>query len=162
MLSLDQLFFICTFIAAVGCGLMGGIFFVFSNFIMKALDGLNPRYGIAAMQAINVSVLNPLFLVIFFGAAVLSIFTVLISLLQWHQEGSVYLLIGGVLYLAGSFLITIAFNVPRNQKLASVEPHSAEGIKYWEYYIGSWTFWNHIRTVSSLAASGLLMIAMMS
>ena len=40
---------------AVACGLMGGIFFAFSTFVMKALRALPPNRGIEAMQAINIT-----------------------------------------------------------------------------------------------------------
>ena len=49
-------------LACVGAGTVGGVFFAFSTFVMKALAQLPARQGIAAMQRINVVVLNPLFL----------------------------------------------------------------------------------------------------
>ena len=57
-------------LSAIGSGLVGGIFFAFSTFIMKALHRLPPAQGIAAMQSINVVVINPLFLAAFFGTAI--------------------------------------------------------------------------------------------
>jgi uncharacterized membrane protein len=60
-----------TLAAALGCALVGGIFFAFSNFVMKALFRIPTQSGIAAMQAINVTVLNPLFFALFFGTAAL-------------------------------------------------------------------------------------------
>jgi len=65
----DKLIFVATFVSAIGCGLMGGVFFAFSVFVMKALTRLPPQAGIAAMQAINVTVLNPLFFIAFLGTA---------------------------------------------------------------------------------------------
>jgi uncharacterized membrane protein len=44
---------------ALGCGLIAGVFFAFSTFVMKALGSLLPAQGIAAMQSINLAVLNP-------------------------------------------------------------------------------------------------------
>ena len=44
-----------TFIAALGSGLVAGIFFAFSNFVMKALARVPPAQGVAAMQSINSS-----------------------------------------------------------------------------------------------------------
>jgi ketosteroid isomerase-like protein len=49
---------ILTFVAALSCGLVAGIFLAFSNFIMRALGSVPPNSGIAAMQSINVMVLN--------------------------------------------------------------------------------------------------------
>jgi uncharacterized membrane protein len=62
MATLDDVFSALTLCAALGCGLMAGVFFAFSAFIMKALTRLPPRDGIAAMQSMNVAVLNPWFL----------------------------------------------------------------------------------------------------
>lgn len=45
---LDELLFFLTFLATLGCGLMAGLFFAFSNFVMKALAQLRPESGIAA------------------------------------------------------------------------------------------------------------------
>jgi uncharacterized membrane protein len=56
--------------AALGAGLVAGIFLAFSAFIMAALKRLPPEGGISAMQSINVTVLNPVFFFVFFGTAV--------------------------------------------------------------------------------------------
>jgi uncharacterized membrane protein len=57
-------------VSALGSGLVGGIFFAFSNFVMKALARVPPAQGVAAMQSINVVVLNRWFFAVFFGTAV--------------------------------------------------------------------------------------------
>ena len=46
-------------IALLGSALIAGIFFAFSSFVMKALARVPSAEGIAAMQSINVVVLNP-------------------------------------------------------------------------------------------------------
>jgi uncharacterized membrane protein len=53
--------------SALGCGLIAGVFFAFSVFVMSALARLQPAQGIVAMQSINIRVLNPLFLGVFMG-----------------------------------------------------------------------------------------------
>ncbi|GAA4986027.1 hypothetical protein [Actinopolymorpha pittospori] len=45
-------------ISAVGSGLVGGVFFGFSTFVMQALRRLPSAQGLAAMQAINVAAPN--------------------------------------------------------------------------------------------------------
>jgi hypothetical protein len=54
----SKMIFVLTFVSALGCGLVAGIFFTFSNFVMKSLARLSPAQGIAAMQTINADVLN--------------------------------------------------------------------------------------------------------
>jgi uncharacterized membrane protein len=65
----DGLLRVLTLISALGSGLMAGFFFAFSVSVMKALSRLPPAQGIAAMQSINVVVINPVFLIAFFGTA---------------------------------------------------------------------------------------------
>ncbi len=110
----DQLLFALTLLAALGSGLIAGVFFAFSAFVMQALARLPHREGIAAMQSINVTVLNAWFLGTFFGTAAACVVAVVYSLLRWHERGALYLLVGGALYLVGTFLVTIVFNVPKN------------------------------------------------
>jgi uncharacterized membrane protein len=74
------------------------------------------------------------------------------SLVGWQKPGSGWLLAGGLLYVVGCFCVTMAFNVPRNDALAAVDPASAEGAALWTTYLSSWTAWNHVRTAASLAA----------
>ncbi len=49
-------------VAAVGAATIGGVFFAFSTFVMRALRDLEPRQGLTAMQAINRAAPNPLFM----------------------------------------------------------------------------------------------------
>lgn len=160
MATNDGLLFALKLVAALGCGLIAGAFFAFSSFVMRALARLAPGEGMAAMQSINVTVLNPLFLGVFVGTAVTCGLAVVASWLRWGEPGAVYLLAGGLLYLAGTFLVTMAFNVPRNEALAAMTAASPEGVKLWASYLSSWTAWNHVRTVAALAAAASFSIAL--
>ncbi len=156
----DGLFRVVTLISALGSGLMAGFFFAFSVSVMTALGRLPPAQGIAAMRSINVVVINPVFLLAFFGTAVACVAVAISALSTWHRPDAAYLLAGGLLYLAGSFLVTIVFNVPRNDALAAVDPASADGAALWASYLTAWTAWNHVRTAAALAAAAALSIAL--
>jgi len=155
-----RLLFILTLLSALGCGVIGGVFFAFSTFVMKALNALSPSQGIAAMKSINVVVLNPLFLGVFLSTAVGCVALIISSLLGWEKSGSALALIGGILYLVGTFLVTIICNVPRNDALASLDPLGAEAAQSWADYVRVWTAWNHVRTISAVAASLLMILAL--
>ena len=73
---------------------------------MQALAQLPPSQGIAAMQGINVAIVNPLFLVVFVGTAVGCVLVVITSLLQPKQPGAIYAMAGAVIYLIGSLAVT--------------------------------------------------------
>lgn len=160
METIDTIVFVLTLIAALTCGLIGGIFYPFSTFIMKALRRLPTDAGIAAMQTINITVITPWFLAPFLLAAVACIAVTAMALLRWHEPNSLFLLGGGVLYLIGSFLVTFVFNVPRNEVLAALNPANTADAAYWTEYLSIWTFWNHIRTAAALIAAALLIIAL--
>jgi uncharacterized membrane protein len=150
-----------TFTAALGCGLIAGLFFAFSVSVMRALARLPAAQGMAAMQAINVVIINPIFLVVFLGTAAVCVFLIIAALLGWQQTlGTVYLLTGSVLYLVGSLLVTMVFNVPMNESLAAAAPTAPDSASLWAGYLTRWTAWNHIRTVAALVAAASLTLAL--
>jgi uncharacterized membrane protein len=160
MVAAGHLLFVLTLLAALGCGLVAGVFFAFSAFVMKALARLPPGEGIAAMQSINVVVLNPWFLTAFFGTAAACVLAVIVSLLRWDEPRTAYLLVGGILYLVGTLLVTIVFNVPRNEALAAVGPTDPAAASLWIRYVTGWTAWNHVRTAAALAAAASFSLAL--
>jgi uncharacterized membrane protein len=156
----DALSLILRFAATLGCGLMGGLFFAFSVSVMGALARIKPHEGIAAMQAINRVILNPIFLCAFLGTAILCIAIALISIWQWREAGAAFFIAGAALYVIGTFLVTMVFNVPLNDALAGAQPESVEGGRLWTDYLKTWTTWNHVRTVTSFAATAFLTIGL--
>jgi uncharacterized membrane protein len=159
-MTADRLLLVLKICSALGCGLTAGVLFAFSSFIMNALARLPPAQGIAAMQSINVAVVNPAFFGVFFGTAVLCLYLAIRSLLVWDQPGVPLVLAGSLLYILGTIVVTIAFNVPLNDALAAIKPESAEGATLWAAYLSRWTAWNHVRTLAALAAAALFVIAL--
>ena len=151
---------ILTFAAVLGSGLVAGIFFAFSTFVMRALGQLPANQGIAAMRAINVTVLNPWFFLAFFGTAAVCLPVAFLALGSAAGMHRTYLLAGCALYLLGCLLVTVAFNVPMNNRLASADADSSGAKALWANYLSRWTLWNHVRTAASLAAAGLFAMAL--
>ncbi|NET31504.1 MAG: DUF1772 domain-containing protein [Cyanothece sp. SIO1E1] len=148
--------------AAIGSALTAGIFFAFSTFVMQALALQPPAPGIAAMQSINITVINPWFMAAFFGPAVAGMVLTISTLRQWEQPGALYWLAGSLLYLIGTIGVTIAGNIPLNDALAIVRPDSSEGATLWAQYLTDWTFWNHVRTIAAGLAAGLFTLSLCS
>lgn len=157
---MDGLLFASTLSAAIGCGLVAGIFFAFSTFIMKALARLPAAEGIAAMQSINVAVLNPWFMLAFFGTAVACVLASITALVQGHEPAAVYVVVGSGLYLVGTVMVTIVFNVPWNESLESVARADPGGARLWADYVAGWTNWNHVRTLAALVAAASFGLAL--
>ena len=112
--------------ALLGSALIAGVFFAFSSFIMKALANVPSSEGIAAMQSINVVVLNPSFLGTFMGTAAISVVVVVLAVMTWGAPSAPWFLAGALLYVVGTFLVTAFGNVPLNNQLAEVVRRRSE------------------------------------
>lgn len=153
------LFELVTLASALGCGLVAGVLFAFSTSVMKALGTLPPTQGIAAMQAINVVIINPWFMTPFFGTALLCVVAVLASLRRWPDTAASCALAGSVLYVVGTIGVTMLCNVPRNNALATVAPSGTDAAHVWARYLTTWTAWNHVRTAAAFVAAVLFTLA---
>ena len=145
---------------ALGCGLSAGVFFAFSAFVMPALGLLPSGQGIAAMQSINKLAVTPAFMTALFGSALACAGLAAWSVMAWGERPAPWLLAGGLLYLVGAIVVTIAANVPLNDALAATRPDGAGAADRWSGYLRRWTAWNHLRTAAALAATGLLIVAL--
>ncbi|OKO87318.1 membrane protein [Bradyrhizobium sp. NAS80.1] len=148
--------------SAIGCGLLAGIYFAFSTFIMIALGRLDQAAGIAAMNAINVDIVRSLFMPLFLGTTMAGAVLVVMGAMRVGEPGAVSMIVGGGLYVIGMFVVTMVFNVPLNNTLAAVGPLGPEASALWATYLKDWTFWNHVRTVTSAVASALFIAALTS
>jgi uncharacterized membrane protein len=157
---MDGFLFGLTLVAVVGAGLVGGVFFAFSNFVMKALGRLRPSEGAAAMQSINITVITPTFMTALFGMGLLSLVLVVWGLVDLDEPYAGWLITAGVIYVIGEIVTTGAYHVPRNNALARVDPESEEGARVWQTYLVEWTRMNHVRTAAGLAAAALFAVAL--
>ena len=101
-------------------------------------------------------IVNPLFLVVFFGSAIACLFLLVVALMRLPDSGTASLIAGSAVYFIGSFVVTMAFNVPRNNALARLGGSDAQAIAAWRNYLTTWTRWNHVRTIASIASAALL------
>lgn len=141
--------------AVLGCALVGGVFFAFSSFIMKALSRVPSSEGIAAMQSINIVVINPTFLGAFMGTAVLSVGVIVLGLVTREHPSTAFFVGGAAFYLVGTFLVTGLGNVPLNDQLAVVSATDSSAVMLWKDYLERWTLWNHVRTAAAIVATVL-------
>jgi uncharacterized membrane protein len=88
---------VSTMLVALGAGLIGGVFFAFSSFVMRALAKLPVPEGIAAVQSINIAVINPLFMAVLLGTASGCALLAVYSLASLHLPGTWYLVSGSLL-----------------------------------------------------------------
>ena len=159
MATPENLIFTLALLAALGCGVMAGLFYAFSFCVMTALDRQPPAQAVSAMQSINETIINPIFFVLFFGTGIVCAISVVASIIFWGIPEAGFLLSGGVVYLIGSLMVTFIFNIPMNNTLASCKANEEKGSAYWPIYFQQWTTWNHVRFVSSVASATLFIVA---
>jgi uncharacterized membrane protein len=140
-------------VAMLGSALIGGVFYAFSSFIMKALARVPSEEGIAVMQSINIVVINTSFLGVFIGTAAISLILAVLAIKGWGMPSAPWFLAGALLYLLGTLLVTGLGNVPLNDQLAAVLAADSSAIEVWQNYLDRWTLLNTVRTAAALAAS---------
>ncbi|MEV5609211.1 anthrone oxygenase family protein [Streptomyces sp. NPDC052225] len=155
-------YFVLVALGALWCGVAAGVFVAFSTFVMRGLGALPAARGIAAMNSINVAAVNPAFMIVFLGAAVLCAVIAVVTFVLWPEQGTVELLLGCVLYLVGSFGVTVVANIPRNEALARLagDEESERGAAQWRTYLSEWVLWNHIRGGAAIAAAASFVLAL--
>ena len=127
---------------------MIGLYFIFSNTIMAALR--NTRNGADVMTEINDVILNPFFYLLFFGSALSSVYLLVMrDQTEW---------LAGLVFFVGTFVVTLARNVPLNNQLKSALGQQTQQAEVWQQYLQKWLFWNHLRTLSSFVSGALLFV----
>lgn len=147
-------------IALVMTGVMAGIYFAFSVFIMKALAQLPAAEGARAMNRINDVIVRTLFLPLFLGSTVLAIALILWQLFEGQSVQSSLQVTAGFIYLVGMFGVTVACNVPLNNRLKQHEADEQALVEFWAEYLHRWIRLNHVRTFSCILSLVLLALSM--
>ena len=142
-------------IAALGAGLMAGVYFAFSAFVMRSLDRLGAARAADAMNSINETILGSWFITLFFGSTLLYALLAGYAAFTTDLGGRWWLFGAGLVYVAGMFLSTVLFNVPLNNRLAASAENDQLKAETWKLYLVHWTRWNHLRTLCSLISAAL-------
>jgi len=148
-------------VAAIASAAAAGMMYVFSTFVMRGLDGTGPVNAITAMRGINTEAnANAAFLLAYLGAGLLAAAVGVMAVVQIGRPGSGWLLAGAIFGVLGA-VITMAFNVPLNNHLDTVDPAGlslADAAREWQAYFSTWTAWNHVRTVTAIVAPVLMLV----
>ncbi len=152
-------------LTATTTALMAGLFYAWSCSITLGLARLTDSAYIAAMQSTNRAILNPVFFISFIGTILL---LPLSTILHYTQPLSLrfwFLLAATVVYLIGSFGVTVFGNIPLNESLDKFNLSAASeemiAIKRTAFE-GRWNQLNTIRTVASTLAIMLVVLACLS
>ena len=139
--------------AATLTGLLAGLFFGFEVCINGALGRLKNSEYVAAMQSINIVIQNPIFFLSFFGPVVL---LPLVTILYRDDTDSgrfALLLAASILYVIGTFGLTVVGNVPLNNQLDKFDQTKASADELAEARIRYEKPWNRLHTIRTVAST---------
>jgi uncharacterized membrane protein len=147
--------------ATATTGLMAGVFGLYAHTIMRGLGKTDDRTFVGAFQAIDRAIINPLFMLAFFGALVSG--AVATFLYLGDDDGSVlpWVAAGTVLYLL-VVAITVSVHLPLNDaiKAAGDPDHIDVAATRAAFHEGRWVAWNVVRVILNTVAFVLLLWAL--
>lgn len=138
-------------LTVVTTGLSAGALAVFGYAVLPGLNRAGPQVAVPAMQRMNVAILNPLFMVIFFGGLVLG----LVSLWVYWGSSLRWWLLAAVALTAAGIAITMAINVPANDRLAAAGDVTT-ATAAWADFTAIWVRWNTVRAVLTVTSFAVL------
>lgn len=149
-------------LATITTALVAGLFYAFAVSVNIAFAQLPDAAYITSTQAINVAIVNPAFMVSFLGAPVLLPLATWLNARPAFTRRSWYLLAATLVFVIGSFGVTVVANIPLNDKLAafSTEGASAEQLHNMRVAFATpWNNWHLVRTLAGITALILLVMA---
>jgi uncharacterized membrane protein len=149
-------------LTALTTALIAGLFYAYSCSVNLGLKQLSDINYILAMQSINKTIQNPIFLFSFLG----TLFLLPISAYLQHNNGELnrfyLLLFATIIYLIGVILITAFGNILLNNSLDSFSVQSSDNQTIRQARLGFENAWNSfhlIRTIASIVALILVILA---
>jgi len=158
-LSFNQLIWLITTLLT---GLSAGFFYAWQVSVIPGTKRIHSRNYIATMQSVNRAIINPAFILIFFGPFLLQILTIY---LYRGTSAMGYLLMVGIFYFFGTLLVTGLGNVPLNNALDSL---NIDGMDQEEtdrrrlQYERKWNRLHTLRTVFAVLSFILMLIPVLT
>jgi uncharacterized membrane protein len=144
--------------ATITTGLIAGVFGLYAHTIMRGLGNTDDRTFVAAFQSIDRAIINPLFMLTFFGALLFCGVAATAHLRGDARSTLPWVLTAAALYLA-TVVITMAINVPLNDAIkAAGDPDRITDLAAVRanFHESRWIAWNVVRTVATTVAFGCL------
>jgi len=143
-------------------GLSAGLCFTWANAITPGIGRLDDVSYLMSFQQMNRAIINPLFMMTFFGPSLLGI----IGLIAFRDESRALiwvLLVAVAIYFLGVVLVTIFGNVPLNNTLDATELSSESRVDLKtlrDLFEVKWNRLHFIRTISAVVSFLLLIISL--
>ena len=103
--------------AIIGSGLTAGFFWGWSVSAVRGLARVSDRTYVSTMQAVNRAILNPMFLLVFMGSTLVLAGAAVAAFWTGEARRGWWMTSAAVTYALGVVGITVAGNVPLNDRL---------------------------------------------
>ncbi len=148
-------------LATVLTGLSAGLCFTWSNAVTTGIGRLSDVAYLQAFQHMNRTIINPLFITVFFGPVLLSPLAAYTH--SSYSASALWLIIAAALfYFIGTILVTMFGNVPLNEmldKLNLAEISADKARSFRDMFELKWNSLHLIRTITSTISLTLLILA---
>ncbi|MDQ6481296.1 anthrone oxygenase family protein [Dyadobacter sp. LHD-138] len=147
---------------ALTTALIAGLFYAYACSVNPGLAQLADAEYIAAMKSINIAIVNPVFMFSFMGTLLL---LPLSTFLQYQHGVSTrfwFLLAATLVYVIGTFGVTVAGNVPLNETLAHFDLQSASPDVIARQRADFELPWNRLHTIRTAAGIVSLVLVILA
>ncbi|MBQ4822741.1 anthrone oxygenase family protein [Aquimarina sp. MMG016] len=148
-------------LSLIGTGLTAGLCFTWSNAIIPGIGRLDNLTFLQSFQAMNRVIINPSFLITFFGPVILLFLN---AYLSRHTNIFWLFLLVAILFFMGVGMVTIFKNIPLNEildqtLLETISQQELADLR--QTFEKPWTRWHMIRTITSFMAFILLLTGLL-
>lgn len=157
-MTINWLLIACS-IAVIGCAMSAGLFYTFSDFVLRSMHLARTAAGVEVMQNVNREIMRSGSIYLLWGTVVLSSALGILAVFTTPALAAIPMVVGGLLVFAGVLLVTFRFNVPMNIRLGKLAFAESPAANYWPEYVLRWNRWNWVRAWTSAAASVSFLVA---
>ena len=151
--------------AALLCSLVAGFVLAFAIIVMPGIRRMADREFLRTFQDFDRIIQNnhPIFMVVWVGSIVAAVACLVLGLSQLDGASRVTLVAAATIYLAGVQLPTFTVNVPRNNRLQTLNVDDLDDealASERQWFEPIWNRWNNIRTLLAVLASAMFIITL--
>lgn len=143
-------------------GLTAGLCFTWTNAVTPGIGQLDDLSFLRSFQEMNRAIINPLFILVFFGPFIGHILMVYLKHQNSGTDFWIYVA-AALLFILGVVFVTIFRNVPLNEildkmDLAVASPEDVKALR--QKFEIPWRQWHLVRTISSILSFALLLLGL--
>ncbi len=153
----SEFFVFALVLAIVLCALVSGLLFGFAVVVMPGIAKLPNKDFLLAFKNMDGIIQNkqPLFMLVWVGSILSVLVSMILGTIDLSGQETLLLWMGGGWYLLGVQLPTVAFNIPLNDTIQTLEINKLNELELANSRVNfeaKWNRWNRIRTINGIIA----------